>query len=64
MKKGNNFMLDLITIKGLAEKINKPESTIRTWKRTGQIPKECFFKIGRTVFVREDKFNEWVETSA
>lgn len=57
-------MLDLITVKGLAEKINKPESTIRTWKRTGQIPKECFFKIGRTVFVREDKFNEWVETSA
>lgn len=57
-------MTKLLSIKELASKLDKPESTIRTWKKRGDIPKECFFKIGGTVFIREDKFDEWVEKSA
>lgn len=56
-------MVNLITIKDLAKRLDKPESTVRTWKRNGVIPDKCFFKIGGTVFIKEDKLNEWVENS-
>lgn len=53
-------MDNLITIKELAKNLKKTESTIRTWKRNGLIPAGCFFKIGGSVFVLVNKFNEWV----
>ncbi len=53
-------MDNLITIKELAKNLKKPESTVRTWKRNGIIPADCFFKIGGSVFVLVNKFNEWV----
>lgn len=62
MKKGNNFMENVITIKELAKQLKKSESTIRTWKRQGDIPSECFKKIGTSVFVRLDKFNEFIDS--
>lgn len=54
----------LISIKEAALLLNKPESTVRTWKRTGAIPQECFFKIGGTVFLKTNKFQEWVDSSS
>ena len=57
-------MAKLITLKEFAKKLNKPESTIRTWKSRGDIPKELFFTIGSSVFIKEDLFDEWVEKTA
>ena len=53
-------MDNLMSIKELAKSLGKPESTVRTWKRNGLIPACCFFKIGGSVFVLVNKFNEWV----
>lgn len=55
---------NLISIKEAARILDKPESTVRTWKRTGAIPQECFFKIGGTVFLKTNKFQEWVDSNA
>lgn len=57
-------MSNLITIQELAKKLDKPVSTVRTWKIRGNIPQDVFFKIGGTVFVKEDKFNQWVENAS
>lgn len=59
----NDFNLGLMSIKDLAKKMGKPESTIRTWKRRGDIPKDLFKKIGGDVFIKTKKFEEWIETS-
>ena len=64
MKKGNNLMDNLLTLSVAAEKLKVAESTLRTWKRRGDIPEECFKKIGTRVFMRKDKFEEWVEKTA
>ena len=42
----------IMSLKEFAKAINKPESTIRTWRRRGEIPEHCFKVIGGTVFVR------------
>lgn len=57
-------MANLITIQELAKKLDKPVSTIRTWKIRGHIPENVFFKIGGSIFVKEDKFNQWVENTS
>ena len=46
-------MLGIIKLKEFAKMLGVPESTVRTWKRRGDIPKECFITIGVTVFVKE-----------
>lgn len=46
-------MLGVIKLKQFAEMLGVPESTVRTWKRRGDIPANCFLTIGVTVFVRE-----------
>ena len=61
MKKGNNFMDNLMTLDVAASKLNVAESTLRTWKRRGNIPEECFKKIGSRIFIRTDKFQNWVD---
>lgn len=57
-------MFGLMTIKDLAKELGKPESTVRTWKRRGNIPLSCFKEIGGTVFVRVEEFKKWVDTEA
>lgn len=57
-------MFGLITIKDLAKELGKPESTVRTWKRRGDIPLSCFKEIGGTVFVRTEEFKKWIDTEA
>ena len=64
MKDCNNFMFNLMTLKDFAKELNKPESTIRTWKRRGELPSFLFKEIGGTVFVRTEKFKEWVENDS
>ncbi len=64
MKKGNNFMIGLIPIKKFAEEMNKPLSTIKTWKRRGELPEYLFKKVGTEVFVRTERIKEWVESDS
>lgn len=52
-----------MTIKEFAQKMKKPESTIRTWKNRGDLPEELFKKIGGDVFIKVEKFKTWIETS-
>lgn len=54
--------LGIMRIKDLAKLMKKPESTIRTWKRRGEIPKECFIKIGRSIFVGQEKVKIWLDS--
>ena len=62
MKKGNNFMIGLISLKKFAELLDKPESTIRTWKDRGELPAFLFKKVGGTVFVRENRIQDWIDS--
>lgn len=54
-------MFGLMRLKDLAKELGKPESTIRTWKRRGDLPPSLFKEIGGTIFVKVEKFKEWVE---
>ena len=51
----------LITIQALADSLGKSVNTVRTWKHRGEIPANCFKKIGRITYVRIDKFKEFVD---
>ncbi len=53
-------MDDLITIKEFAKILKKSESTVRTWKRRGNIPANIFRTIGSTVFVLRSEFDKWI----
>lgn len=57
-------MFGLMSIKDFAKELNKPESTIRTWKRRGELPPSIFKEIGGTVFIRAEKFQEWLDNCA
>ena len=57
-------MFGLMTIEELAKELNKKVSTVRTWKRRGEIPSYLFKNIGGCVFVRKDKFKEWVDSDS
>ena len=57
-------MFNLISIKEFSKELGKPESTIRTWIRRGEIPSQVLKKIGSTVFIKTDKFQEWVDSSS
>ena len=64
MKKGNNFMIGLISIKKFAEQMDKPLSTIKTWKRRGELPEYLFKKVGGEIFVRTERIQEWVDSDS
>ena len=49
-----------LSIKDFAEQIGKPTSTIYTWLRNGNIPKECFTKIGKCIFVRIEPMKKFL----
>lgn len=57
-------MFEIMKIREVAKELKIPESTIRTWKRRGEIPKNCFLKIGGTIFIRIKNFREWLEKDA
>lgn len=54
-------MDNLISLKVFAKKLNKPESTIRTWRRRKNLPERIFVEIGGTVFVHVGRFQEWID---
>lgn len=57
----NNFSFGLMKLKDAAEELEVPETTFRTWRQRGDIPEDCFKVIGGTVFVKINKFRNWVE---
>lgn len=61
MKKGNNLMEDLITLKEAAKALKVEESTLRTWKSRNVIPEECFLKLGTKVYLRRDRFKTFID---
>lgn len=55
--------LNLITVGKLAECLGVPKSTVYSWKRNGNIPPNCFKKIGGTIFVIETAITEFFNSS-
>lgn len=51
---------NIMKLKDFAKEIRTPESTVRTWKRRGEIPASCFLIIGSTVFVRVKEIQQWM----
>jgi len=49
-----------LSVKNFALSIGKPISTIYSWKRNGNIPKECFMQIGRCIFVRVEAMQKFM----
>lgn len=54
-------MFKIMKIEDFAKEISTPSSTIRTWKRRGNIPSYCFKSIGGTIFVKVDEFKNFLE---
>lgn len=57
-------MFNLMCIKDFSKELGKPESTVRTWIRRGEIPSSVLTKIGSTVFVKTDRFQEWLDNNS
>ncbi len=57
----NMNLFNIMKIKEFAKELNTPESTIRTWKRRGEIPSNCFTEIGSTIFIRVPEFQKWLD---
>ena len=57
-------MFGLMKLKAFAEELGVPESTVRTWKRRGDIPSSCFHTIGTTVFVKAEEVKKWLDSRA
>ena len=60
MKKGNNFMFNLMKIKAFAKELGVAQTTIYTWKDRGESPLSCFKQIGGSWFVRVEEMKEWL----
>lgn len=56
-------MFGLMTIKEFAKTLGKSESTIRTWKRRGDLPPFLFLKIGGDIFIKTEEFQKLIENS-
>ena len=54
-------MFGLMKLKDAAQELNVPVSTLNTWRFRQDIPKECFKKIGSSVFIKIDVFKKWIE---
>ena len=50
----------IMKLKDFAKEIKTPESTIRTWKRRGDIPERCFKIIGTTIYVIVPEMQQWL----
>lgn len=53
-------MNNLITFNEFTKRLKANPNTVKSWKRRGDLPPEIFFKIGGTLYILEDKFNEWI----
>ena len=53
-------MFNLMRIKDFAKELKVPESTVYTWKLRGDIPIECFKRIGGSWFVRVEETQKWM----
>lgn len=53
-------MEKLITFKEFVKRLNANANTVKSWKRRGDLPPEIFFKIGGSLYVLEDKFDDWM----
>ena len=53
-------LVNIMKIKDFAKQIGIPESTVRTWRRRGEIPEQCFLVIGSTVFVKVNEFQAFI----
>lgn len=58
------MLFNIMKIKDFAKQIGIPESTVRTWRRRGEIPEQCFFIIGSTVFVKVEEVRKWISQVA
>ncbi len=58
-KEGKN-MENILNISVFAKLLNKPTSTIYSWRRNGNLPEYIFLKIGGCIFVRKDKFEKFI----
>ena len=57
-------LFNIMKIKDFAKQIGIPESTVRTWRRRGEIPAQCFLVIGSTVFVKVEEVRKWISQVA
>lgn len=53
-------MENILNISVFAKLLNKPTSTIYSWRRNGNLPEYIFLKIGGCIFVRKDKFEKFI----
>ena len=54
------MLFNIMKIKDFAKQIGIPESTVRTWRRRGEITEQCFLVIGSTVFVKVNEFQAFI----
>ena len=54
----------IIKLKELAKYLSVPESTVRTWKRRGNLPQNCFICIGGTVYAKVNEVQLWIDEQA
>ena len=57
-------LFNIMKIKDFAKQIGIPESNVRTWRRRGEIPEQCFLVIGSTVFVKVEEVRKWISQVA
>lgn len=55
-------MTNLLTFKEFANLLKANPNTVKSWKKRGDLPPNIFFKIGGTLYIFQDKFEEWIET--
>lgn len=55
-------MTNLITFKEFSKLLKANPNTVKSWKKRGDLPPNIFFKIGGTLYIFQDKFEEWIET--
>ena len=53
-------MTDFITFQEFCKLLKANPNTVKTWKRRGDLPAKIFFKIGGTVYILKDMFEQWV----
>lgn len=54
-------MKNLITFKEFSKLLKANPNTVKSWKKRGDLPPNIFFKIGGTLYIFQDKFEEWIE---
>lgn len=54
-------MTNLLTFKEFANLLKANPNTVKSWKKRGDIPSNIFFKIGGTLYIFQEKFEEWLE---